>query len=144
MWQDFKLALRGFRNTPAFTMVAVASLALGIGANTAIFSFVNAILLKRLPVPESERLVRFAEIRGGETSGAVWRKRTVEELAKRSPAFDGLFGWFAKPVNFSSGDTGQWVMGELVTGQYFRTLEVKPEAGGSSSEPDAPPNRLSE
>jgi hypothetical protein len=110
-------------------MVAVASLALGIGANTAIFSFVNAILLKRLPVPESERLVRFAETRGGEISGAVWGTRMVEELAKRNSIFDGLFGWLAKPVNFSRGETGQWVMGELVTGQYFRTLKVKPAAG---------------
>ncbi|MGI9074217.1 MAG: ABC transporter permease [Bryobacteraceae bacterium] len=126
MWQDIKLALRGFRRTPAFTIVAVASLALGIGANTAIFSFVNVILLKRLAVPEPERLVTFAETRGRETSG---RTRTVEELAKRSSAFDGLFGWFAKPVNFSSGDAGQWVISELVTGQYFRTLKVKPAVG---------------
>jgi hypothetical protein len=129
MWRDLKLALRGFRRTPAFTIVAVASLALGIGANTAIFSFVNVMLLKRLAVPEPERLVTLAETRGREISGLVGRMRTVEELAKRSPAFDGLFGWFAKPVNFSSGDAGQWVMGELVTGQYFRTLRVKPAAG---------------
>jgi hypothetical protein len=65
MWKDFKFALRTLRKTPAFTAVAVASLALGIGANTAIFSFVNAILLKRLAVPEPERLVTFAEIYRG-------------------------------------------------------------------------------
>jgi predicted permease len=129
MWQDLRFALRGFRKTPAFTVVALASLALGIGANTAIFSFVNAILLKRLPVPAPERLVTFAETRSGQTSGTVWRVRTLEELAKRSSVFDGLFGWFAKPVSFSTGDTARWMMGELVTGQYFQTLKVKPAIG---------------
>ncbi len=129
MWQDFRFALRGLQKAPAFTAVALASLALGIGANTAIFSFVNAILLKRLPVTEPERLVRFAEIRGAETFEPVWRTRTVEEMAKRNPVLEGLFGWFARPVNFSKGETGQWVMGELVTGQYFQTLKLKPAVG---------------
>lgn len=129
MWKDFIFALRTLRKSPAFTAVAVASLALGIGANTAIFSFVNAILLKRLAVPESERLVTFAEIYRGETSAKVWRMITVEQLAKRDPVFAGLFGWLGKPVSFSTGDKAQWVMGELVTGQYFQTLQVKPAFG---------------
>jgi predicted permease len=129
IFQDARHALRGLRRSPAFTAIAIASLALGIGANTAIFSFVNAILLKRLPVPEPERLVTFTENYHGERSGTVWRMRTVDELAKRATAFDGIFGWFAKPVSFSTGETAQWVMGELVTGPYFRTLEVKPAIG---------------
>lgn len=129
MWKDFTFALRTLRKSPAFAAVAVASLALGIGANTAIFSFVNAILLKRLAVPEPERLVTFAEIYRGETSGKVWRMITVEQLAKRDPVFAGLFGWLGRPVSFSTGDKAQWVMSELVTGQYFQTLQVKPAIG---------------
>ncbi len=129
MWNDFRFALRTLRKTPAFTAVAVASLALGIGANTAIFSFVNAILLKRLPGPEPERLVTFAETYRGQITGKVWRMTTVDELAKRSSAFAGLFGWFGRPVSFSNGDKAQWVMGELVTGEYFPTLGVKPAVG---------------
>src|SRR5580658_5919434 len=78
IFQDARHALRGLRRSPAFTAIAIASLALGIGANTAIFSFVNAILLKRLPVPHPERLVTFGEIFRGERAGAVWRMHTVE------------------------------------------------------------------
>jgi predicted permease len=126
---DARHALRGLRRSPAFTAVAVASLALGIGANTAIFSFVNAILLKRLPVPEPERLVAFGEIYRGERVGVVWPMHTVNELAKRASTFDGVFGWSSRPVSFSTGDTAQWVNGEMVTGQYFRTLQVQPASG---------------
>jgi hypothetical protein len=129
IFQDARHALRGLRRSPAFTCIAIASLALGIGANTAIFSFVNAILLKRLPVPEPERLVTFAETYQGEHSAAVWSMPSVDELATRASSFDGVFGWFGKPVSFSRGETAQWVMGEMVTGEYFRTLQVKPAIG---------------
>jgi putative ABC transport system permease protein len=127
--QDVRHALRGLRRSPVFTAMAIASLALGIGANTAIFSFVNAILLRRLPVPEPERLVTFGEIYRGQRAGAVWNMPAVDELAKRASAFDGVFGWFSKAVSFSTGDTPEWVNGEIVTGQYFRTLKVRPAIG---------------
>ena len=129
IFQDARHALRGLRRSPAFTAIAIASLALGIGANTAIFSFVNAILLKRLPVPHPERLVTFGEIFRGERAGAVWRMHTVEDLAKRASTFDGVFGWSSRPISFSTGETAQWVNGEMVTGQYFRTLQVQPAIG---------------
>ncbi len=125
-----------YLRSPAFTAVAVASLALGIGANTAIFSFVNAILLKRLPVPEPSRLVTFAQTRHGDSSGVSWRMRTVDEMAKRASAFNGVFGRMPKAVNFSKGETAQWLMAELVTGQYFQTLEVGPAIGRVLAEDD--------
>src|SRR5690242_6423036 len=102
IFQDTRHAFRSLLRTPAFTAVAIASLALGIGANTAIFSFVNAILLKRLPVPEPQRLVTFSKVVRGERSGVVWQMSTIDELAKRGTAFTGVFGWFALPVNFST------------------------------------------
>jgi predicted permease len=136
IFQDVRHALRGLRRSPAFTAIAIASLALGIGANTAIFSFVNAILLKRLPVPEPERLVTFDEVYRGERAGVVWPLSTVDDLAKRASTFDGIFGWSSRPVSFSNGDTAQWVNGEMATGQYFRTLQVQPAIGRLFDEDD--------
>jgi predicted permease len=127
--KDVRFAVRTLRSSPGFATVAICSLALAIGANTAIFSFANAILLQRLPVPEPERLVTISQLYRGKLSGVVWTLRTVDELAARDPALDGVFGWFSRPVDLSQGDAAHWVHGDLVTGEYFRTLQVKPAAG---------------
>ena len=116
-------ALRGLRRSPRVAWIAIVSLALGIGANTAIFSFVDASLIQRLPAPEPERLVTFAQTHRGERTGLVWPLRTIDALDQRTPAFAGGFGWFARPVSLSPDDD-RWINGELVTGRYYRVLGV--------------------
>lgn len=124
-----RYALRGLRRTPVFTCAAVASLALVIGVNTSIFSLVNAVLLKRLPVPNPERLVTFAQTYRGQRSEVVWPLQTIDELSKRVHVLSGILGWYTTPISFSTGDTVEWVRSELVSGQYYRTLQVSPAIG---------------
>ena len=109
--QDVRIAARGLRNTPVFTVVAVSSLALGIGANTAIFSFVNAILLQHLLVPEPQRLVQVHEFESTADFNKVFSFRMVEEIADRNTVFDGFFGRFPTTVNLDSGGAGAVVDG---------------------------------
>lgn len=123
--RDLKFALRQCRRKPAFTLLAILSLALGIGANTALFSFVDAILLKRLPVPDPQRLV-VAEGRGG---GAILSYTQIRELDRNATHFDGIFGRHPIDVSVSTGDQPQWVAGELVTSDYYRTLRVAAARG---------------
>lgn len=121
-------ALRGLRRSPRVAWIAIASSALGIGANTAIFSFVDASLMQRLPAPEPERLVTFVQTHRGERTGLVWPLRTIDALDQRTPAFAGSFGWFARPVSLSTDDD-RWINGELVTGRYYRVLAIRPAIG---------------
>jgi hypothetical protein len=93
--QDLRLALRSLRATPAVTTVAVLSIALGIGANTAIFSLANSLLLRALPVIEPERLVAVRggfpynqSLNPGGMTYAVW-----DQIRQRAETFDGAIAW---------------------------------------------------
>ncbi len=134
--RDALHAFRGLRRNLIFTSIAVASLGLGIGANTAIFSLVNTVLLKRLPVSEPRQLVTFGQTYRGERSGVVYSLRAIDQLATHDSLFDGVFGWLTRPITLSGADRSQWVNGALVTGQYFRTLRVGPAVGRLLNETD--------
>ena len=129
---DFRYAARLLRKTPAFTIVAVATLALGIGANTAIFSVVNAALVGPLPFPASDRLV------------AVWttvQRQTLErrgssipdfrDLRERTSAFDAIAAWAQESLTLAASAEAPalQVTGELASSGYFEMLGATPVMG---------------
>jgi predicted permease len=134
--QDLRVALRVLRAAPVVTGVAILSLALGIGANTAIFSLVNSLLLRTLPVAEPERLVILStDAPGSRRNTPAWTYSLWEEIRRRSPQmFDGAVAWSAvgteDRLNLSTeGGEVQPVDGAYVSGDFFNTLGVQPFLG---------------
>ncbi len=143
---DIRYALRQLRKSPAFTVTAVLTLALGIGANAAIFTLVNAVLLKNLPVADPKTLVRLGDNNDccvGWSSGVrengdytLFSTNSYEQLKKNTPEFEELAaiqaGFTFRPVTArrdGNGDLARSVMGEFVSGNYFRTFGLQPQAG---------------
>ncbi len=122
--QDIRYAFRMMRQNRVFTVVAVLSLALGIGANTAIFSLVDAVLLKSLPVDHPEQLLQVTF--GGEEqfTNPLW-----EQLRDQQDVFSGVFAYSNSRFNLSTGGEAHYAEGFLASGDYFRTLGIRPVLG---------------
>jgi predicted permease len=123
--QDVRYALRMFGRTPGFTAVVVITLALGIGANTAVFSLINAALLKMLPVKDPQQLVQFIKIRptDGEIDGFSYPE--FERFRRETQTFSGLLGFASLgDVNVEVNGHGEIANGQLVSSNYFSTLGV--------------------
>lgn len=133
---DMRYALRGFRRSPVFSLVAIASLAIGIGANTAMFSLVHAVLIEQISVSEPDRLVTFTQTSAAASAPVVLPLTTIVELSNTSAALSGVFGRVTRPVNWSTDEDAEWVNGEMVTGQYFQTLRARPAIGRLLDEND--------
>jgi putative ABC transport system permease protein len=132
MLPDLRDAFRALRATPVVTAVAILSLALGIGANTAIFSILNSLVLKSLPVKEPDRLV---QITIGPRQGS-WTNPQWEQIRDRSEEmFDGAFVWSSPRFDVASGGQTEFVNGLYVSGRYFETLGV-PAILGRTLTPD--------
>jgi predicted permease len=142
LWQDVRFAARMLRKSPGFTLVAVLTLALGIGANTTIFSLLNAVLLRDLPVKNPNQLVLFGTGRAsGSTSGIdvdAYSYRFYEEVEKRNEVFSEtsavmsvLFGGMHGRVDGSASLEPMNV--QLVSGTYFSVLAVQPALGSPIS-----------
>jgi predicted permease len=142
--QDIRYALRQLRRSPGFTITVLLTLALGIGANAAIFTLVNAVLLKKLPVADPGSLVRLGDNNdccqgsGLRQNGdyAMFSTDAYEQLKKNLPEFEELAamqaGFGYRPLiarRDGSRTESRSVTGEFVTGNYFRTFGLQPWAG---------------
>src|SRR3954469_18607732 len=108
---DLRDAFRALRATPVVTAVAVLSLALGIGANTAIFSLVNSLSLRALPVRDPGQLAMLAEPSIQDT----WTYPIWQELQRRPQLYDGAFAWSTQRFNLASGGVADYVDGAWTT-----------------------------
>src|SRR5688572_6526388 len=123
---DVRYALRAMRSSPGFTAVIVSSLALGIGANTAVFSLINSVVLKSLPVHEPEELLQVTldDIRAAAFTNPIW-----EQIRDRQDVFSGVFAYTDRGFNLASGGEMRRAVGNMVSGEFFSTLGVRPAVG---------------
>jgi predicted permease len=125
VWQDVRYAARTLAKSRAFTFVVIASLALGIGANTAIFSLVNAALLKMLPVRNPEQLVEFKVVRPALGIDDAFPYPALQEFRVRRQALSGVLAFRGlNDVNVEVNGSSGLAKGQVVSGDYFPTLGV--------------------
>ncbi|HXI29136.1 MAG TPA: ABC transporter permease, partial [Vicinamibacterales bacterium] len=138
---DLRLAIRGLRRSPLFATVATLSLALGIGANTAIFTLMDQILLRKLPVTDPDRLVMLYQqgAHNGSNMGMRMHSYPVyQDLQQRAEPFAEVICRRLAPASLSVDNQTERINAELVSGNYFSMLGVKPAVGRvfSSEEDD--------
>lgn len=143
IWQDLRYAARVLLKSPGFTIVVVLSLALGIGANTAIFSIVNAYLLRPMPVENPDRLVSlyFTAPRLGSEVGWLSYPDLLDYRNEDTGLTD-IMGSTGIPLSVTDGAESELIWGEIVTGNYFSGLGVHPVVGrGFLPEEDRAPGQ---
>jgi predicted permease len=134
-WQDFRYAIRLLRRDRSVATAAVLSLALGVGANTAIFQLLDAIRLRSLPVERPQELVEVRLAPGQSRTGSfngrrpMWTYAQIQELRRHQQALSGLAVWSARRLNTAPGGEVKFVDGMMVSGDFFATLEVTPVLG---------------
>ncbi|MBZ5725693.1 MAG: ABC transporter permease [Acidobacteriia bacterium] len=129
---DMKFALRNLRRSPLFTAVAVASLALGIGANTAIFTLIDQLMLRLLPVRSPEQLAMIWSTgphMGNNRGSRASSYPMYQDYQRKAPAFSYVFCRYYTPVSLSFDGRTERVNSELVSGNYFQALGVRPAVG---------------
>ncbi len=136
VWQDFRYGGRLLRINPGFFAVATISLALGIGANTAIFELLNAVRLRMLPLSHPEQLAELEIAKNDHCCSGNFSDRRPNftypqwhEIHDHQQAFSGIFAWGDYRFNLSNGGEDRFAEGLWVSGQYFSTLGVRPMLG---------------
>ena len=138
---DVRQALRLLRFNPGFAAVAILSLALGIGANTAIFELIDAVLMRTLPVPSPQQLADIQEIHGGRIGSTVARQKEFsfalwDQLRQQQKAFSGVAAWSTERFDLGQGGEARYAEGMWVSGSFFQVLQVQPMLGRLIAESD--------
>src|SRR5437660_2078831 len=131
LWQDLRYGLRMLAKSRAFTVVAILTLALGIGANSAIFSCINAWIINPLPYPQSDRLMVFAthDKKNGWTGEHVTSPADFFDFQKQNTSFEQSVAWTGASLNLTGDGSPELVDGGRVTSNFFDTLGAKPILG---------------
>jgi putative ABC transport system permease protein len=143
LFQDLRYALRQMIKSPGFTAVAIITLALGIGATTAVFSVVDEVLLHPLPYPDSDRLVKVAQTFEGVSTDDASPANYLDWVAQNEASQDHTFAYMAAsrgwPASLSSGDRPERVRGTMATPNFFPLFGVSPILGRGLEASDAQP-----
>ncbi|MDQ2843134.1 MAG: ABC transporter permease [Acidobacteriota bacterium] len=129
---ELRFTLRSLRRSPLFVSVAIVSLALGIGANTAIFTLLNQVLLRMLPVADPQRIVQLRETGGFHGSNTGMNSLSYPlyaDLSSQNQVFSGMLCRYSMAFSLSSGGRSERASGEIVSGTYFPVLGVRPALG---------------
>ncbi|MGH9377646.1 MAG: ABC transporter permease [Terriglobia bacterium] len=129
LFQDAKYALRLLARNPGFTAMAILTLALGIGANTAIFSVVNGVFLRGLPAQKADQLVGLSFHQKGGVGQYNFSYPDFEDIRKQANSFSSMFAYMVGLDGLSDGRHTDQVITSFVTGNYFTTLGLKPALG---------------
>src|SRR5262245_11112058 len=132
LWQDLRFGWRMLRRSPVMSLVAVLSLAAGIGANTAIFSVINALLLRPLPYRAPEQLVKVFQTQPDPARGRLpsnWSYPRFEILRDQNQIFGAVAGWTQQPYNLTGTDAPERLQVEMVSASYFPLLGVEAVVG---------------
>src|SRR5262249_36689583 len=128
---DFRYAVRQLIKSPGFTAIAVLSLALGIGANAAIFSVFNGLFLKTLPGERPEELVSIYTSDFSSSDYSATSFLDFKDLRDRNETLSGMFCYTPLPALLTTGNASERVFGELVSGDYFDVIGLRPQMGRS-------------
>jgi len=132
--RDLRLAARLLRLNPVFACVAILSLALGVGANTAIFQLIDAVVLRTLPVRAPQQLANIDLVHEGRIGTTVARQKTFstaqwEQLRQHQQAFSSIAAWSTEQFDLGNGGEAHYANGMWVSGAFFGVLEMTPALG---------------
>ncbi|MGH9754215.1 MAG: ABC transporter permease [Blastocatellia bacterium] len=128
LWQDLRYGARMLMKQPGFTLIAVLTLALGIGANTSVFSLVNTVLLRPLPIAQPERVFEITPLREGAELG-VTSYPVYKDFRDRNDVLEGFAAYTFAPMSLSRNGNNERLWGYLVSGNYFDLLGVRAAQG---------------